>query len=290
MSVAAGVAAALTRAWARLYTKGTPADLGEIRRAEIDSDVWEHANDAQENGVPQFVFATQLLGRTLRGIPDDLSWRVEAIHARRATTTGREIPMLGLSVREMRWMGISGMLAGILWAGNALTMPAKPNALLGYAHIPLSLLFIVGLYGFYAQQRERAGKVARAGFILLFTSFLAWSALNVLGGGLGVRDDTLLMNILGVTFALLLAPGFLLLGIGLQGSVRRVPLALGLVFLARLLLSPVMLRYFPSTAGFFSQRGDSPAGITVFFLMGIGLAMMGYSVFRAAAAAPSSRR
>lgn len=291
MSTDFRIAAALTRAWVRLYTIRMPVDLRETRRAEIDADLWDHEKDAQEDGVPRVIFEVEILLRAVLGVPDDVSWRFEAIRARRAASLEGRIPMMALSVRQIRWMGLCGLLGGILWAGNALTMPAKPSVVLGYGHIALSMLFIVGLLGFYAHQRDRAGKVAKAGFILLFTSFLAWSALNVLGTGFGVDGGTLLMNLLGVAFALLLAPGFLLLGIGLKGPIRRVPLAIGIVFLARFLLPQVgLLHYFPSAASFFGIRGDSPAGITVFFLMGIGLALMGYSVFRNAAPVPSSPR
>jgi hypothetical protein len=293
MSTGVRIAAALTRAWVQLYTIGMPADLREIRRAEIDADLWDHGKDAQENAVPPAILATEILLRTALGIPDDLSWRVEAIQIRRAASPEGGIPMIALSAKQVRWMGLGGVLGGILWAANALTIPTgslRPGVVSGYAHIALSLLFIVGLLGFYAQHRDRAGKVARAGFVLLFTSFLAWSALNVLGTGFGVGGETLFMNLLAVAFVLLLPPGFLLLGIGLKGPSRRVPLALGILFLARVLLSPVLVHYFPNTASFFGIRGDSAAGITVFFLMGIGVALMGYSVFRNPAAATGSRR
>ncbi len=291
MSAASTIASALTRAWVRLYTSGMPVDLRESRRAEIDADLWDHDQDARENGVPRAVFAMEILLRALLGVPDDLSWRFEAIRIRRAASLHRRIPMMALSVTQIRWMGICGLLGGILWAGNALTMPAEPRVIVGYGHIALSMLFIAGLLGFYAHQRDRAGKVAKAGFILLFTSSVAWSGLNLLGTGFGVDDGALLMNLLGVAFALPLAPGFLLLGIGLKGPIRRVPLAIGIVLLAKLLLPQVGLPdFFPSAAGFFGIRGDSPGRTAVSFLVGIGLALMGYSVFRNAAPTPPSGR
>ncbi|MDP2958484.1 MAG: hypothetical protein Q8N53_18810, partial [Longimicrobiales bacterium] len=157
-------------------------------------------------------------------------------------------------------------------------------------HIAVSMLLIAGLVGLYGQERGRAGKVAKAGFILLFTSLLAWSALLVLGMVFGVSGKALLMEVLGVTFVFLLPPGFLLLGIGLEGPVRRVPLALGSLFVAWILVPrAALIRLFPSAADFLRPGGESPLGVTVFFLMGVGAALMGYAVFRNAAPAPSSR-
>lgn len=289
MSTGFRIATVLTRAWVRLYTIAMPVDLRESRRAEIDADLWDHENDAQGNGVSRAVIAMEIVLRALLGVPDDLSWRFESIQAWRAASLERSLPMMALSARQIRWMGLGGVIGGVLWAGRYL-VPVDPGTLVrGYGHIALSMLFIVGLLGFYAQQHERAGKVARAGFILLFTSFLAWSALNVLGTVFGVGDQTLLMNWLGVAYVFLLAPGFLLLGLGLKGAARGVPLAIGSAFAAWLLVPrAVLLHYFPSVADW--NRGDSPLGVTVFFIMGIGLALMGYSVFRNAAPARSSQR
>ena len=35
------IAPALTRAWVEWYTNGMPAELRDVRRAEVDSDLWE---------------------------------------------------------------------------------------------------------------------------------------------------------------------------------------------------------------------------------------------------------
>lgn len=65
----------LVRAWVWFYTRGLPARVAEARRAEIDSDVWEQLRDASRAGRPVPSFA--LLGRFVRGVPDDLAWRLE---------------------------------------------------------------------------------------------------------------------------------------------------------------------------------------------------------------------
>jgi hypothetical protein len=61
--------ASLARRWAARYTRGLPPTVSEGRRAEIDSDVFEH----------QAVGGTHaaVMWRTLRGVPADLAWRRE---------------------------------------------------------------------------------------------------------------------------------------------------------------------------------------------------------------------
>lgn len=272
----------LIRAWVRLYTIGMPADLRETRRAEIDADLWDHQNDAERSGVSPGMLTLHILLRAALGASDDLNWRFESSLERRAA-------MVALSAKQVRWMGLGGLLGGVVWAGRYF-VPGDPGTVIrGYGHIALSILLIVGLVGFYAQQRAGANRFGRAGFILLLTSFVAWSAMNVLGTVFRVNDQTLLMNLLAVAFVFLLAPGFLLLGIGLKGAARGVPLAIGGAFTTWLLLPRAALaQYFPSMTNW--NRGDSPIGVTVFFLMGIGLALMGYSVFRNAAATDRSGR
>lgn len=281
-----GIAAALTRAWVRVYTIGMPADLRETRREEIDADLWDQEKDAQDEGIPAAVSETEILLRAVLGVPDDLSWRFEAIHARRGASIARRIPMLSLSTRQIRGMGLAGLVSGFLWAGSVLTLPTKFGSWWAYGHIALSILFIVGLLGVYMHHREQAGTVGKAGFILLFASFAAWSALNILNTGFGVDDGALAMDLLGVTWVFLLPPGFLLLGIGLKGPGRAVPLVVGCAFAMSFLIPRAAFTYlFPSVTNWPGEA--SPLGAVAFFIMGVGLALMGYSVFRNAAPIPN---
>lgn len=68
-------AATAVRLWTRLYTSRLPAAVRDARRAEIESDLWQHAHDAA-NGAPARI-AVQILARLLLGIPDDLGWCLE---------------------------------------------------------------------------------------------------------------------------------------------------------------------------------------------------------------------
>src|SRR4051812_47981386 len=62
------VAMAITRWWTRVYTFGLPAELRAIRRAEIESDLWESLHDP-DNAHPQ------ILPRLAGGVVDDVCWR-----------------------------------------------------------------------------------------------------------------------------------------------------------------------------------------------------------------------
>ena len=74
-SVLLDVAVAAVRWWTRLYTWRMEPALGEARRAEIESDLWEFRQDrAHGSDVSP---AAQVLVRLLRGVPADLAWRTE---------------------------------------------------------------------------------------------------------------------------------------------------------------------------------------------------------------------
>ena len=67
---------AVVRAWTRLYTTRLPVVSRDLRRAEIDSDLWEFERDAARSDLAP---ALHVLARLLLGIPDDLSWRASHV-------------------------------------------------------------------------------------------------------------------------------------------------------------------------------------------------------------------
>jgi hypothetical protein len=272
---------ALARAWIRLYTLGLPRELRDARGEEIAADMLEQERDGRDSGASPAATAVNILLRAVLGVADDLSWRVEALQARRVALLDRRTAMLPLTSRQIRWMGLGGLVGGLLWSARYI-VPVEPAATVrGYGHIALAMLLVLGVVGFFAQQRAGTGRTALVGFTLLLTSLLSWFVLNVLGTVFGVDGKTLAMNILGLLFVFLMAPGFLLLGFGMRGAARRIPLAIGAVFALWMFLPRgLLLRWFPSATDFLRPRGDSPLGIMVFFLMGIALAIMGYSVLR----------
>jgi hypothetical protein len=86
---------ALVRGWTRLYTWRMPSAQREMRRAEIDSDLWEFQQDGRVAG--DVAAALHVLARMLIGVPHDLSWRVE--HS--AAAPGRSLTALTLAAAAL---------------------------------------------------------------------------------------------------------------------------------------------------------------------------------------------
>jgi hypothetical protein len=67
----------LTRAWTRLYTSALDSALRDERRAEIESDLWESHEDARRSGRSADSVALHIVGRVVRGVPQDVLWCIE---------------------------------------------------------------------------------------------------------------------------------------------------------------------------------------------------------------------
>lgn len=67
--------AAVVRGWVATYTFGLPAELRRRRRDEIAADLADEAIDAVRRSE-QRALLSRRIGRLLRGIPDDLTWRL----------------------------------------------------------------------------------------------------------------------------------------------------------------------------------------------------------------------
>jgi hypothetical protein len=82
------IAGRLCQVWVGLYTWKLPDSEARRRREEIESDLFEHAVDAQLAGAGNQRLNAEILARVLVGVPADLSWR-------RAT---RQEPLMRLAV------------------------------------------------------------------------------------------------------------------------------------------------------------------------------------------------
>ena len=85
------LATGIVRSWTRLYTTGLRRSVRDARRAEIDSDLWEHAQTGLP-GAPRAGSVTgQILARCLLGIGADLSWRASMGVRTRAEKRGVDV-------------------------------------------------------------------------------------------------------------------------------------------------------------------------------------------------------
>jgi hypothetical protein len=61
--------------WVAIYTRSLPTAVRDARRAELRSDLFEHLRQAAGDGHGRLRRPLQVLGRVVRGMPDDLAWR-----------------------------------------------------------------------------------------------------------------------------------------------------------------------------------------------------------------------
>jgi hypothetical protein len=78
MSALVALSVGFARSWVSIYTLGLPAAPREARRSEIDSDLWEQQWLASRRGDSVAATAGEIATRTLFGIIDDISWRLES--------------------------------------------------------------------------------------------------------------------------------------------------------------------------------------------------------------------
>ena len=149
MSTALRIAVTVARTWVHLYTSRMPTELRVTRRAEIDADLWDHDNDAQEDGVPPLVTAMEIFLRTGLGVLDDLSWCFEARQPRRGASRKGRRSMMEFSARQTRWMGIFSVAGGaiaILMLGVVPTLQSY-FASVGIP-LPLPTRIVIGMSAF----------------------------------------------------------------------------------------------------------------------------------------------
>lgn len=127
----------LVRVWTRVYTWHLRPDLQERRRAEIESDLWECAQDPERRrGASP---AWEMVVRLLRGMPHDLSWRVEQSDLMAAR------PQLRLAATAAMSAATLAIVLGALWLAPllrpaTLPRPLSPAASLGRLLPPLPCL------------------------------------------------------------------------------------------------------------------------------------------------------
>jgi len=149
MSATQRMAVWVARAWAHLYTSRMPTELRVSRRAEIDSDLWEHARDGQETGTRPLITGLEILWRTCVGVVDDLTWRFEAARQQRdASHSGRRL-LMDISARQARWVSILAVATG---ATVILLFGLVPTLRVYFASagipLPLPTRIVVGLSTF----------------------------------------------------------------------------------------------------------------------------------------------
>jgi len=99
------LAVAVVRAWTHFYTWRLPPGLRDARRDEIDSDLWESAHDPAPDR--RLRLPLRMVARMLIGMPDDLGWRFEQVHALDGSMRMRLAVTLGAAGVLVVWLAIA---------------------------------------------------------------------------------------------------------------------------------------------------------------------------------------
>jgi hypothetical protein len=86
-----------TRWWVRRYTAGLPSQEQLWRRAEIDSELAEHARHRELDGWTTKQIASERVRRLVRGMAADLSWRHELVTSSCQTRGLARVSVLSLT-------------------------------------------------------------------------------------------------------------------------------------------------------------------------------------------------
>jgi len=105
-----GLVETVVLGWVRLYTLGSEMGARNDRRAEIESDLWEHRNHVACEGEGSPVTSVSILGRWVAGIPADLSWRASQIG--RSGRTTKESIMTNILSRYW-WQALAAFTATV---------------------------------------------------------------------------------------------------------------------------------------------------------------------------------
>jgi hypothetical protein len=101
------IAIALVRVWTIAYTSGLPPAVRAVRRAEIESDL----SESQRERSAGTWLPIEIVSRLLRGIWDDLGWRVEqkkgCLDVHRATIV---LTLTAAAVFAALWMTFGTLL------------------------------------------------------------------------------------------------------------------------------------------------------------------------------------
>jgi hypothetical protein len=151
-------AASAIRVWVAFYTRGLPIELATDRRDLIESDLWDEAQEAAWLGETSGL-ARQRWSRWLRGMPADVSWRIEQQRRtrklpRRADVRISKGQLAAISVVTIYYVVV--MIAGLMTSRSFREWAGMWPALIGLGLSVVGLLlaipnakagFVVGMIG-----------------------------------------------------------------------------------------------------------------------------------------------
>ena len=131
------VACRVARWWVHAYTASLSTDARDGRRAEIESDLWEHLADAHASQQHRINTEIDVLARVLIGIPADLTW---FRRVRRATTETSSMQHTTASTAR----AVSPVLAVAIAAALTVLVALILIRFSAFLLIPIALLVFFG--------------------------------------------------------------------------------------------------------------------------------------------------
>ena len=181
--------------WVRIYTAGLPGEARDARRAEIESDLWEHVAFAWSGGVAASAIRAQIVARCVLGMWSDLAWR--RAQARRSWRTERKGEIV-MSERLRRdwWIPAPLLLAAgagwtaiiVLIGGRAVGDSARwnPNLWVRLAEVGFYAALATALLAAVALRNRRPGMSVGLILVPAMLSLLIGSYGYLLVGALGL--------------------------------------------------------------------------------------------------------
>lgn len=110
------------RRWVSLYTRSLPVAECQRRRDEIESDLFEHEDEARNAGVSAARLNAEILARVLVGVPADLSWRRATRQPHTRLALGDNPMSLTTSTARRLLYGLCGLIVlyGLFLSGNGV--------------------------------------------------------------------------------------------------------------------------------------------------------------------------
>lgn len=179
MSAWLATATWLASAWSRTYTRSLPHDVREARRAEIASDVHEHAAHGIARGDDPADVGFELLVRVLFGVPADLVWRWGVTHGSRRAVLITQRKVRTMATRLFVALGVVlTALAGVFMIVNGFgvaffggAVPGETYPLWGAIEMASGVLMLAGLVV--------SSRSPRVGTTLVILGVLAVSVTHV---------------------------------------------------------------------------------------------------------------
>lgn len=143
------LACRLARRWVRVYTAALATDVGDGRRAEIESDLWEHIADAHVRQEHRISTQLDVLARVLIGLPSDLTWFSQARRTMKENGSMANTP-------ESTLKAVSPRLAVAIPAGLVVVLALTLGMFGGYPTLILMALLV-----FFAARAVRARRASQ---------------------------------------------------------------------------------------------------------------------------------